>query len=151
MTQLSDLAAFAVQNNYTAAKRTAVYELSIEEARAEVRIVDGNKIPNEDGSQAIVLKLAQSRLNLDKVSPKATRINAPKDKVAAFTATLQAEIDKGTFDDEIKAAQEKLNPANRPQKAKTQPRPAIVDDGEEGKAEEQTEQAELNTDPLDDL
>jgi len=109
---LSELAAFAVKNNNTAA-RVGVHTLSLEEARAKVVIKDGNRVAKEDGTQALTLVLGKYVVSLDAVSKGATRINAAKSKVKAFTTTLQAALDAGDFDDAIVAAQAKAAPANR--------------------------------------
>jgi hypothetical protein len=114
MFDFSQLAASAVANNNSkGAGRVPSYLLPIEEARAVVKISDGNKKPAEDGSQAITLTIGRVTIALDAVAPKATRINATAEQVEAFTATLQAAVDAGAFDEAIVAAQTKANPANR--------------------------------------
>jgi hypothetical protein len=98
----SALQAFAVSNNFSQSRGgVPVYELSIEDARAKVIVVDGNKVPNEDGSQALTLKLGKRKVSLDAVKKGATRINASKDQVEAFTATLVAALAAGAFDSAI--------------------------------------------------
>jgi hypothetical protein len=98
----SALQAFAVSNNFSQSRGgVPVYELSIEDARAKVIVVDGNKVPNEDGSQALTLKLGKRKVSLDAVKKGATRINANKDQVEAFTATLVAALAAGAFDSAI--------------------------------------------------
>ena len=105
---LSALAAFAAaNNNATSNGRTPTYELSIEDARKAVKISDGNKTAKEDGTQALKLSLGKITLSLAIVAPKATRVNAPKEQVEAFTADLQAAIDDGSFDPAIVEAQAK--------------------------------------------
>ena len=110
-----ELTAFAVVNNYTASPRGGkpLHELSIEEARAKVVVVDGNKVPNEDGSQALTLKLGKRKVALDAVAPRATRINATKDQVEGFTATLLAGVAAGAFDAAIAEVQKAADPANK--------------------------------------
>lgn len=104
----SALAEAAVSNNFSrSSSRTPMYQLSIEEAREAVKIKDGNKKANEDGSQALTLTLGKHTLGLDVIKPKATRINATADQVEAFTEQLRAAINEGAFDDEIVAAQSK--------------------------------------------
>ena len=111
---LAALAAFAVANNNSSAEgRTPVYKLTIEEARNRIKIGDGNKKPKEDGSQALTLSLGKIKVGLDIIAPKATRVNAPADQVEAFTASLQEAVDNGSFDEAIKAAQFKADPANK--------------------------------------
>lgn len=100
------LAAAAVANNFTAGNsRTPIYELSIEDARAKVKIKDGNKKPKEDGSQALVLGFGKKNLPLDVIKAGATRVNATADQVEQYTTILQEAIDNGSFDDTIAAAQ----------------------------------------------
>lgn len=106
MSLLAQLAASAVANNYSAnPNRTPIYELSIEDARAKVKVKDGNKKPNEDGSQALVLGFGRKNLPLDIIAPKATRINAAANQVEEYVSILQAAIDGGDFDEVIATAQ----------------------------------------------
>jgi hypothetical protein len=113
------LAQFAVGNNFAQSRGgQPVYELSIEDARAKVVVVDGNKVPNEDGSQALTLKLGKRKVGLDAVKPKATRINASAEQVAAFTETLLAGVQAGAFDEAIKAVQAAAKQAVEDAKAK---------------------------------
>ena len=111
---LAQLAAFAVANNNTSATRTPIYDLSIEDARARVKIGDGNKQPREDGQQALTLSLGKHKLPLDVIAEKATRINAPAEQVEAFTVALQDAVNAGDFDVAIQEAQAKADPANKP-------------------------------------
>ena len=97
---LEVLAAFAVANNNTPSRK-ALYELTIEEARARVKISDGNKKKAEDGSVALTLGLGKKKLSLDAISKGATRVNATADQIQQFTSILQAAIDGGSFDEEI--------------------------------------------------
>lgn len=106
MFDFSSLAQFAVSNNFTQSRGgVPVFELSIEDARAKVVVVDGNKVPNEDGSQALTLKLGKRKVGLDAVKKGATRINATAEQVEAFTATLKQALEAGAFDDAIRAVQ----------------------------------------------
>ena len=112
---LEALAAFAAANNNAGSRSlTPVYELSIEDARKRIKIGDGNRKAKEDGTQALTLSLGKHKVALDAVAPNATRVNAPADKVEAFTAALQEAIDNGTFDAAIIETQANANPANRP-------------------------------------
>lgn len=109
-----DLATFAVVNNYSSARGgKPLHELSIEEARAKVVVVDGNKVPSEDGTQALTLKLGKRKVALDAVAPRATRINATKEQVADFTARLFAGVAAGAFDAAIAEVQKAADPANK--------------------------------------
>lgn len=110
----SALAAQAVANNNSnKSSTTPSYLLSIEDARVAVKIKDGNKVPKEDGSQALTLVIGRITVSLDAVAPKATRINADKNQIEAFTEQLRTAIDAGAFDEAIIEAQAKGNPANR--------------------------------------
>lgn len=114
MFDFSALAANAVSNNNSrTSSTTPSYLLSIEEARVAVKIKDGNKVAKEDGSVALTLTIGRITVALDAIAPKATRINASKEQVEAFTEQLQAALDAGAFDDAIVAAQFKANPANK--------------------------------------
>jgi organic hydroperoxide reductase OsmC/OhrA len=75
-------------------------------------------VPNEDGSQALTLKLGKRKVGLDAVKPKATRINASAEQVAAFTETLLAGVQAGAFDEAIKAVQAAAKQAVEDAKAK---------------------------------
>lgn len=108
------LAAFAVTNNFSSARGgKGLHELTIEEARAKVVVVDGNKVPAEDGSQALTLKLGKRKVSLEAVKAGATRINATKDQVEGFTATLLAGVAAGAFDAAIAEVQKAADPANK--------------------------------------
>ena len=114
MFDFSALAANAVSNNNSrTSSTTPSYLLSIEEARVAVKIKDGNKVAKEDGSVALTLTIGRITVALDAIAPKATRINASKEQVEAFTEQLQAALDAGAFDDAIIASQFKANPANK--------------------------------------
>ncbi len=109
-----ELAAFAVSNNFTSSRGgKGLHELTIEEARAKVVVVDGNKVPAEDGSQALTLKLGKRKVALDAVKPNATRINAAAAQVEGFTATLLAAVAAGAFDAAIVEVQKAADPANK--------------------------------------
>lgn len=111
----SALEAAAVSNNFSGAARTPTYALPVEEARAAVKVRDGNKKPAEDGSQALTLALGKYTLPLDVVKQGATRINASAEQVESFTETLLAAVEAGQFDNEIIAAQKRgEEAANKP-------------------------------------
>lgn len=129
---LEALAQFAVNNNNAkAASRTPLYQLTIEEARAKVKIKDGNKKAKEDGSQALTLTLGKHTLSLEAIAPKATRVNATAEQVEEFTSMLQAAVDAGEFDEAIIEAQAKADPANKPEDAPVE----TGDEGEEAAPE----------------
>lgn len=111
---LDALAAFAVSNNFSSARGgKGLHELTIEEARAKVVVVDGNKVPAEDGSQALTLKLGKRKVALDAVKANATRINATAAQVEGFTAALLAAVAEGKFDAAIIDVQKAADPANK--------------------------------------
>jgi len=107
---LAGLTAFAVNNNNVAAKKTPLYELPTASARKLVKIKDGNRTVAVDGSQALTLTLGRRTLSLEIIAKGASRVNAPKEQVATFTTILQQAIDSGSFDVEIKKAQEASRP-----------------------------------------
>jgi hypothetical protein len=98
---LANLSAFAVANNNTTARAKQLSELSIEEARAKVKVRDGNRKPSVDGSVALTLVLGKKTLSLDVIAPAATRVNATVDQIQEFTTILQDAIAAGNFDNEI--------------------------------------------------
>lgn len=136
MTGLASLAMFAVANNNakTARTYTRAWDLSIEKARAKCIVRDGNKNPSEDGSIAIVIGFSKRTLPLTKIKKNATRVNATAEQADQFLALLQAEVDKGTFDEEIITAQGLLKVADEERKA-----------AQLAKGEEVTEDAEVST------
>lgn len=107
---LASLAQFAAGNRVAATKKKKVYELTVEEARAVVTIVDGNRKEVTDGSQALTLKLSRRTLSLDAVVKGTNRILASEDSVEEFTGILQAAIDDGSFDEAIQEALTALTP-----------------------------------------
>lgn len=148
---LANLAQFAAAATTAQATRTPMEALTIEEARAVVKVGDGNKKANEDGSQALVLRFGKIVLSLDVIAKGATRVNATKDQVADFTAQLEAGVKEGAFDTAIIAAQDKI----RQQKA--QPKPVKAPKvsasetavGEPESTEEVVEVTEADIDGLD--
>jgi hypothetical protein len=117
MFDFSDLKAAAVNNNNSSSGKTPSYKLPIEEARVAVKIGDGNKKPAADGSQALTLTIGRVIIALDAIEPKATRVNATAAQVDLFTNKLHGLLEAGLFDEAIKAAQAKADPANKKKKA----------------------------------
>lgn len=139
----SALAAQAVNNNNSkSGGATPSYLLPIEEARKAVKIKDGNKVAKEDGSVALTLVIGRVTVGLDAIAPKATRVNATQEQVEEFTAQLQAALDAGAFDEAIKAAQDKANPANKVASAKAAME-ATEEAAEEGEVPEGLDLEEL--------
>lgn len=145
---LSALAAFAVTNNFSQSRGgVPVYELSIEDARAKVFIVDGNKVPAEDGSQALTLKLGKRKVALDAVKANATRINATVDQVPTFTETLKAALAAGAFDAAIRDTQAAAKKAA--EEAKTKGAEVPTETGDEATLEENVDIPGLDLDSLE--
>lgn len=104
----SALEAAAVKNNFVkGSTRTPFHELPIEEARKLAKVRDGNKVANEDGTQALTLCISKYVLPLDVISAGATRVNANADQVEAYTETLLNGVEAGAFDEAIVEAQAK--------------------------------------------
>ena len=122
---LSDLTSFAVKNNHAQGSSTPSYELPIGEARARVKIKDGNRKLKLDGSQSLTLSLGKIVMSLDAIKPGSTRINATKEQVTQFTAVLRENIDSGAFDDAIVAAQAKAR-ASAESRGEASPSLAVV-------------------------
>ncbi len=109
---LLSLAQFAVANNNSRSPSAIpTFDLAIEEARDAVQIKDGNKIPKEDGSQSLTLRLGGITLGLDAIKAGATRVNVVADAVEGTIEVLRAALTDGSFDDAIVAAQEKARTA----------------------------------------
>ena len=119
------LQAFAVSSN----KSKAVWTLTIEQARDEVQVVDGNKKPLANGNQELPLKLGKYVLALDAVKKGATRIDATADNVEHFTDVLLTSVLDGAFDEAIKEAQEKSRAQYKKQTKK------FVEEGKEPEGE----------------
>jgi hypothetical protein len=144
----SALQAFAVTNNFSQSRGgVPVYDLSIEVARAKVFIVDGNKVPAEDGSQALTLKLGKRKVSLDAVKKGATRINASAEQVEAFTAALTAALAAGAFDEAIRATQAAAKQAA--EDAKTKGAEVVTETGDEAVLEENVDIPGLDLDSLE--
>ncbi len=106
---LTELAQFAAGTAQRASNKP-LHELSIEEARKVIKIVDGNKI-KKDNEQALVLKFGQRLLILDAISNGATRLNVPTANVEAVKVALTGHIATGDFDEAIKQAQTAIKEA----------------------------------------
>jgi|TARA_Y100000310_G_C20630998_1_gene788646 hypothetical protein len=112
---LGALAALAVVNNNKAGSGgVPSFKLSIEAARDAIVCKNGNRRQVEGAPQALTLSLGRVTLDLSAVGVKnATRINVPEADVENYTGQLLAAVQAGIFDDAIKAAQFKADPANR--------------------------------------
>jgi len=106
---LAELAQYAA-GNAQRASNTPLHELSIEEARKVIKIVDGNKVKKDD-QQALTLQFGRRKLTLDAISDGATRLNVPTANVEGVTTALTQHIANGDFDKAIKQAQQALKDA----------------------------------------
>lgn len=79
--------------------------MSIEDARAEVKIKDGNRKPNEDGSQKLTVVIGKHTLPMTCIKAGTSRIAVSADQVEGYTSAIQGLIDNGSFDEEIGKAQ----------------------------------------------
>ena len=106
---LAELAQYAAGTT-TRASKTPLHELSIEEARKVIKIVDGNKVKKAD-QQALTLQFGRRKLTLDAISNGATRLNVPNANVEGVSVALVQHIANGDFDEAIKQAQQALKEA----------------------------------------
>ena len=103
---LEDLAAFATKAVYASASTAKkLYEHTVEEARALVKVRDQNKV-KKDGIQALGLNLGRNLLPLDKIKAKATRLVVADAQVEDITAAIMKHVEAGVFDAEIAVALE---------------------------------------------
>lgn len=147
---LETLAQFAVSNNNTSQARTPLHSLSIEDARAKVKVKDGNKVAKADGEQALTLTLGKHTLSLDVIKAGTTRLNITADQVEDVTANLQEAVDGGQFDDAIVAAQAKSDPANRKPAASAPVEPPSAPESVDLDALDNSGVSEESSDELDD-
>jgi len=106
---LIDLAKYAAGSAARVSK-TPLQDLSIEEARKVVNIVDNKKVKKED-EVAVTLQFGRRKLTLDAISSGATRLNVPKSNEVAVSASLATAVVNGEFDEAIKQAQEAITAA----------------------------------------
>ena len=100
---LTELVAVAVKTAVRKSK-TPLQDLTIELARAAVKISDGNKIKSET-SQGLKLSFGRRSVALDALAAGAVKFEVLTAQVPEATQTLQALIDDGTFDTAIVACQ----------------------------------------------
>jgi len=104
MITLELLAAAATGTNK--ATSTAFHTVSVEEARASVKVKDGNKKPEVDGSQKLTVILGKHLLPLDCIKAGTTRVAVTADQVEGYTEALLGAVNDGLFDEAIAKAQE---------------------------------------------
>lgn len=85
--------------------RTPFYLVTAEEAREYVSVKDGNRKPAKDGSKALTLVIGKFTLGLDAIAPNTNRLEVTEEQIEGYTAALEAELVKGTFDAAIVTAQ----------------------------------------------
>lgn len=103
-----DFAAFAVTASSNSS-RVSIKDLSVEEAREHVKVVDGNIKKPVEGFQGLTLKLGRVKVAMDALAPKASKIQVPEDQVEAATEAMLAEVMAGTLDTAIEEALTRLN------------------------------------------
>ena len=103
---LQDLAAVATGTT-TRSGALPFHQVSVEDARASVRVKDGNRKPAEDGTQKLTVVLGKYTLPLDPIKAGATRIFATEEQVEGYTEALLQAVSEGLFDAEITVAQER--------------------------------------------
>ena len=81
------------------------YSVSVEEARASVKVKDGNRKPAEDGSKKLTVVLGKHTLPLNCIKEGTTRIGVSEDQVEGYTEALVNAVNDGLFDEAIEKAQ----------------------------------------------
>jgi hypothetical protein len=106
---LQSLAAFAATSvSRTAAPKNASL-LSVEDARAVVKInIQAPKGTVDAGKQYITLKLGQVKLSLDIIAKDLDRLAVAEEQIESVVALLQTNIDDGSFDDAIVTGQKRI-------------------------------------------
>lgn len=101
---LALLAAVAI-GTVSRASSKAFHTLTVEEARAEVKIKDGFRKPQTDGSQNLTVVIGKHTLPMDCIKAGTSRIAVTADQVESYTEALQELVSNGDFDDAIVKAQ----------------------------------------------
>lgn len=92
--------------------RVSIKDLTVEQARAEVKVVDGNIKRPVEGFQGLTLKLSRVKLELAGVAgiPAGTaKLQVPNDQVEEVSAQLLQLVEAGEFDAAIEAGLVRLN------------------------------------------
>lgn len=128
---LANLTAAVVSTSRTGA--TPFHAMTVEEARGQVKVKDGNRKPAEDGSQVLTVVIGKHTISSSAISTGATRIGVTADQVEDYTAALQDAINEGLFDEGIAEAQVKAKvQAEKPRTARTKSAPVVVVEETEG-------------------
>ena len=79
----------AATGTATRAASRAFHTLSVADARAEVKIKDGNRKPAEDGSMKLTIVIGKHTLPMDCIKAGTSRVAVEKDQVEGYTEALQ--------------------------------------------------------------
>ncbi len=101
---IADIAAKAIGTVRTGS--TPFHAKTVEEARADVKVKDGNRKPSEDGSQNLTVVIGKHTLALDAIKAGTTRVAVTAEEVEGYTEALVAAVAEGLFDEQIAKAQE---------------------------------------------
>mgnify|MGYP001343572553 CR=1 FL=1 len=111
-----DFAAAAI-TSASAGSRVSVKDLSVEEARAHVKVVDGNIKKPVEGFQGLTLKLGRVKISMDALAPKAIKIQVADEQVEEVSALMLARVEAGDLDAAIEEGLTKLNAVAAPKAA----------------------------------
>ena len=112
---LASLAAFAVTGSSRAG--VSIKDLSVEDAREHVKVVDGNTKKPVEGFQGLTLKLSKVKVSLAPIVANAQKLQVANEQVEEVSAQLLAAVKEGQFDTEIKEALTRLNEVATPKSA----------------------------------
>lgn len=107
--QVFDLSQFAVGRAQSPRNTVSIKDLSVEDARAYVKVVDGNIKKKVEGFQGLTLKLSRVKLSLDIIQKGAQKLQVPEAQVEAVSDQLLGMVDAGNFDTAIEEALVRLN------------------------------------------
>lgn len=100
-----DLLAAAATGTATRSGAPAFHSVSVEEARASVKVKDGNRKPAEDGSQKLTVVIGKHTLPLDCIKAGTTRVAVTAEQVEGYSEALLGAVADGLFDVAIAKAQ----------------------------------------------
>ena len=120
-----DFAAFAVTKAAANSRGPSVKDMTAEEARQFVRVVDGNVRKAVEGFKGLTLQLGKRKLDLNALSAGAAKIQVPDDQVEAATAAMLEAVMGGVMDTAIAETIVLLNTA--PEKRAAAPAPSDAD------------------------
>lgn len=111
-----DLSQFVVTKAATANK-VRIADLSVEDARGYVKVVDGNTKKPVEGYQGLTLKLGRVKVEMGEVLNGAVKLQVPTEQVEAVEAQLLEMVAAGQFDAALEAALVRLNEVAAPKTA----------------------------------